>query len=157
VEGEKMSKSLGNFVTINQLLQDWPGEVIRFNMLRTHYRQPMDWTEAGMRESERTLSQWYELSGAAEAGLLCAATVDALSDDLNTPKAIASLHDLRAEAAQGAEGAKRSLKASAQLLGLLSKTRAEWESTRKASVGVDEARVVDLIAARAAARKAKNF
>ena len=57
VEGEKMSKSLGNFVTINQLLKDWPGEVLRFNMLRTHYRQPIDWTVAGMNESWKTLEK----------------------------------------------------------------------------------------------------
>src|ERR671937_2898134 len=62
VEGEKMSKSLGNFVTIHQLLQDWPGEVVRFNMLRTHYRQPLDWTKKGMEESQATLERWAELS-----------------------------------------------------------------------------------------------
>src|SRR6185503_3902461 len=59
VEGEKMSKSLGNFVTIHELLKDWPGEVVRFNMLRTHYRQPMDWTVRGLEESLRTLSNFF--------------------------------------------------------------------------------------------------
>src|SRR6202140_4640218 len=59
VEGEKMSKSLGNFVTINELLKDWPGEVLRFNMLRSHYRQPMDWTVAGMNESWKPLGKGY--------------------------------------------------------------------------------------------------
>ena len=59
--------------------RDWPGEVIRFNMLRTHYRQPIDWTESGLREAERRSSQWYELAGDAEPGLLCADAVDALS------------------------------------------------------------------------------
>ncbi len=63
VEGEKMSKSLGNFFTIRDLLKDWPGEVLRFNMLRTHYRQPMDWTVQGLKESATTLERWY---GAAE-------------------------------------------------------------------------------------------
>ena len=157
VEGEKMSKSLGNFVTIHQLLADWPGEVIRFNMLRTHYRQPMDWTESGLREAERTLDQWYELAGDAEPGLLCADVVDALSDDLNTPKAIAALHDLRGEAAQGPEGAKRSLRASAQMLGLLATEKSAWEEQRRASAAIDEARVMDFISARAAARKARDF
>jgi cysteinyl-tRNA synthetase len=56
VEGEKMSKSLGNFVTINDLLKDWPGEVVRFTMLQTHYRQPMNWTLSGLRESQKSLS-----------------------------------------------------------------------------------------------------
>jgi cysteinyl-tRNA synthetase len=157
VEGEKMSKSLGNFVTIRELLEGWPGEVIRLNMLRTHYRQPIDWTEAGLREAERTLDQWYELAGDAEPGVLCADAIDALADDLNTPKAIAALHDLRGEAAKGALGAKRGLKASAQMLGLLASPRPQWETRKRASAAVDETRVGDLIAARAAARKAKNF
>src|SRR3954468_856083 len=60
VEGEKMSKSLGNFVTIRELLADWPGEVLRLNMLRTHYRSPIDWTLASLEESKKTLNSWYE-------------------------------------------------------------------------------------------------
>src|SRR5215217_8675401 len=59
MEGEKMSKSLGNFTTIHDLLQDWPGEVLRFTMLRTHYRQPIDWTLRGLQESEKVLDRWY--------------------------------------------------------------------------------------------------
>jgi cysteinyl-tRNA synthetase len=152
-----MSKSLGNFVTIRELLASWPGEVLRLNMLRTHYRQPIDWTETSVREAERTLDQWYELAGDAKPGLLCADAVDALSDDLNTPKAIAALHDLRAEAAQGAAGAKRSLKASAQMLGLLASTGSQWEARKRASAAIDEIRVGGLIGERAAARKARNF
>src|SRR5579863_3725878 len=62
VEGEKMSKSLGNFLTIRDLLKDWPGEVLRFNMLRTHYRQPMDWTFQGMKESWTTLERFYGIA-----------------------------------------------------------------------------------------------
>ena len=61
VEGEKMSKSLGNFITIHDLLRDWPGEVMRFNMLRTHYRQPIDWTHKGLEESQTTLERWGEI------------------------------------------------------------------------------------------------
>ena len=59
VEGEKMSKSLGNFVTIRELLADWPGEVLRLNMLKTHYRSPIDWTLKGVEESTKTLDDWY--------------------------------------------------------------------------------------------------
>ncbi len=68
VEGEKMSKSLGNFFTIHELLADWPGEVLRFNMLRTHYRQPIDWTAAGLEESWKTLDDWYWVVGDAAGG-----------------------------------------------------------------------------------------
>ena len=63
VEGEKMAKSAGNFVTIHELLKDWPGEVARLNMLRTHYRQPMDWTVRGLEESSKILDGWYDIIG----------------------------------------------------------------------------------------------
>ncbi len=100
VEGEKMSKSLGNFITIRQLLNDWPGEVLRFNMLRTHYRQPIDWTMKGLEESSKVLDRWYAAIGDAKpAGAPDAAFVDALADDLNTPAAITRLHQLEGEGA----------------------------------------------------------
>jgi len=157
VEGEKMSKSLGNFVTIHELLRDWPGEAIRFNMLRTHYRQPIDWTLKGLEESIKVLDGWNEITAAAEPGYLCADALDALADDLNTPKAIAALHELRAEATKGAKPAAACLKASAQLLGLLQKPAAEWTALRRTSLSIDESKVVGLIDARNAARKARNF
>ncbi|HML08530.1 MAG TPA: cysteine--tRNA ligase [Xanthobacteraceae bacterium] len=157
VEGEKMSKSLGNFVTIHELLQDWPGEVVRLAMLQTHYRQPISWTVAGLREAQKVLDHWYALSGDAVPGLLCADALDGLTDDLNTPKALAALHELRGEAVKGAKPAAASLKATALLLGLLQKTRAEWAAFRPASIAVDEGQVVSLIEARNAARKLKNF
>jgi cysteinyl-tRNA synthetase len=157
VEGEKMAKSLGNFVTIRDLLKDWPGEVIRLTMLLTHYRQPLNWTANALRESRRTLDHWYELTADSEPGILCADVIGALADDLNTPKAIASLHELRTEAAKGNTGACGSLKASAQLIGLLQQTAVQWGSFRPASVAIDENKVTALIAARNAARHAKNF
>jgi cysteinyl-tRNA synthetase len=157
VEGEKMAKSLGNFVTIRDLLKDWPGEVIRLTMLLTHYRQPLNWTTNALRESQRTLDHWYELTADAAPGMLCADVIGALADDLNTPKAIAALHELRTEAAKGNTGARGSLKASAQLIGLLQQTAVQWASFRPASIAIDENKVTALIAARNAARQTKNF
>jgi cysteinyl-tRNA synthetase len=157
VEGEKMSKSLGNFVTIHDLLKDWPGDVIRLTMLQTHYRQPINWTAAGLREAQRTLDNWYAQTGDIAPGFLCADALDALADDLNTPKAIAALHELRSEAAKGAKPAAACLKASAQLIGLLQMAPAVWATFRPASVVVDENKVGNLIEARNAARKAKDF
>ena len=156
-EGEKMSKSLGNFVTIHELLKDWPGEVVRFTMLQTHYRQPINWTVAGLREAQKTLDHWYALTTDVSPGYLCADALDALLDDLNTPKAFAALHELRGEAVKGAKPAAACLKASAQLIGLMRHTASEWAAFRPASVAVDESKVASLIDARAAARKAKNF
>ena len=157
VEGDKMSKSLGNFVTIRDLRKDWPGEVLRLAMLQTHYRQPMNWTIAGLREAQKNLDHWYALTADAAPGYLCADALDALMDDLNTPKALAALHELRGEAAKGAKPAAACLKASAQLIGLLLETPAQWVAFRPASLAIDEPTIAKLIAARNAARKAKDF
>jgi cysteinyl-tRNA synthetase len=157
VEGEKMAKSLGNFVTIRDLLRDWPGEVVRLAMLQTHYRQPLNWTTNSLRVAQRVLDHWYELMGGVAPKKLCADVLDALTDDLNTPKAVASLHELRTEAAKGSVAAASSLKASAQLVGLLENTGAEWSRLRVAAVNIDQDKVTALIAARNAARQAKNF
>jgi len=157
VEGEKMSKSLGNFVTIHELLKDWPGEVVRFTMLQTHYRQPINWTVSGLRDAQKNLDNWVALTGNIAPGYLCADALDALLDDLNTPKAFAALHELRGEAVKGAKPAAACLKASAQLLGLLQVSASDWASFRPASITIDEDKVINLIEARNAARKAKDF
>ena len=157
VESEKMSKSLGNFVTIHELLRDWPGEVVRATMLQTQYRQPINWTVAGLRESQKNLDHWYELTADVQPGFLCGDVLDALYDDLKTPKAFAALHELRSEAAKGSKSAAGGLKASTQLIGLLQRPATEWRAFRPASVSIDESKIVNLIEARAAARAAKDF
>jgi cysteinyl-tRNA synthetase len=157
VEGEKMSKSLGNFVTIHELLRDWPGEVVRATMLQTQYRQPINWTVAGLRESQKNLDHWYELTADVQPRYLCADVLDALFDDLNTPKAFTALHELRGEAAKGSKPAAADLKASAQLIGLLQLPTVEWRAFRPASVSIDETKIISLIEARAAARASKDF
>ncbi|MEE1611147.1 cysteine--tRNA ligase [Microvirga sp. CF3016] len=151
VEGEKMSKSLGNFFTINELLQEWPGEVLRFNMLRTHYRQPIDWTEKGLEESEKTLDRWYELAGRGEAAFLSDHIVEALADDLNTPKMLAELHAL------DGQGAHAELGANLRSLGFLLEGAEAWKARKQASLGVDPEQIEALIAARKDARAAKNW
>jgi cysteinyl-tRNA synthetase len=91
-----MAKSAGNFVTIRELLQDWPGEVLRFNMLRTHYRQPIDWTISGLEQSASILGAWFPFTDiiSEEDRLAAQPVIDALSDDMNTPQAIAEMHAL---------------------------------------------------------------
>jgi cysteinyl-tRNA synthetase len=157
LEGDKMSKSEGNFFTIRELLNDWPGEVLRLATLQTHYRQPINWSVAGLREAQKNLDHWYALTADATPGLLCADVLDALADDLNTPKAFAALHELRSEAAKGAKPAAACLRASAQLVGLLQETSAEWSAFRPASFGIEDSKIAGLIEARAAARRAKDF
>jgi cysteinyl-tRNA synthetase len=163
VEGEKMAKSLGNFVTVHELLEDWqgyawPGEALRFNMLRTQYRQPLDWTLVGLDEAHKTLWEWYgDLEGKPSEGDVPGPVLDALLDDLNTPKAIAEMHKLHSAGHWGG------LRAALGFLGFSSE-RSEVERVRhvgaqdevRVSVA-DDAQVDALIGARNAARVAKNF
>jgi cysteinyl-tRNA synthetase len=142
VEGEKMSKSLGNFFTIRELLADWPGEVLRFNMLRSHYRQPIDFTIAGLKESWKTLERWYEVTEPVANLGPGANFLAALLDDLNTPAAIVSLHQADDKALAGG-------------LGFLGFSNVQMKIADKAKV--DEVAIADAIAARLAARKTKNF
>jgi cysteinyl-tRNA synthetase len=142
VEGEKMAKSAGNFFTIRDLLADWPGEVLRFNMLRTHYRQPIDFTFAGLRESWKTLERWYEVTEPLVDPAPNAEFFEALSDDLNMPAAIASLHKCDEMALAGG-------------LGFLGFSNVQLNIAAKTEV--DTVAIADAIAARNAARKAKDF
>ncbi|MHB8267765.1 cysteine--tRNA ligase [Bradyrhizobium sp.] len=163
VEGKKMSKSEGNFVTIRELLADWPGEVLRLNMLRTHYRSPIDWTVASLEESKKTLNSWYEIVGdnTNSAGEVDESVAALLSDDLNTAGAIARLHAIAASRV-GTVGrlqldVKEKLKASAMMLGLLGKTKKEYLESYPKAVAVNKELVNASIAARNAARARKDF
>jgi cysteinyl-tRNA synthetase len=156
IESEKMSKSLGNFSTIRDLLQDWPGEVLRLNMLKTHYRSPLDWTLKSAEESAKTLDDWYAVAADTEAGPPAATVIDALYDDLNTAQTMAALHALR-NAASGDAQSRREFAGSLRLLGFLSESAAQWEGRKRKASGVDADRVDALISDRTAARARKDF
>src|SRR3954465_15643996 len=157
VEGDKMSKSLGNFVTIRESLADWPGEVLRLNMLKTHYRSPIDWTSKGLEESAKTLDDWYWVASDATGERPADAVIEALSDDLNTSQTITTLHGLRNAAASGGERERGDFAAALRLLGFLSESAEAWKSRKQQASGVDAAQVDRLIADRAAARARKDF
>jgi len=164
--GEKMSKSLGNVVLIHDLLEAWPGEVLRFAMLSGHYRAPLDWNEDLLKQAKTTLDRvygalrrvWDEEGGhGGDKGVL-----RALSDDLNTPEALAELSRLASEANMAANhkdpaamaNARVNLLAAGELLGLLTKTPKEWEQ------GVDaggNARIDSLVQGRIDARAARDW
>jgi cysteinyl-tRNA synthetase len=142
VEGEKMSKSLGNFFTIHDLRKDWPGEVLRLNMLRSHYRQPMDWTFQGLKESWTTLERFYGIAEPVLATTLSTDFLAALCDDLNTPLAISELHKCNPAELGGGLG----------LLGF-----SVVQDRIAAKPPIDPQEIADAIVARASARKARNF
>ena len=174
VEGEKMSKSLGNFVTIRELLTEWnnhawSGEALRFNMLRTHYRQPVDWTVHNLTESYEVLCDWTDkLKNVKPSEGIANTVVERLCDDLNTPAVIAELHRLHRS------GNYADLRAALSFLGF-SGDRDRVQRRRIVHLGIaiehDEAlpitavktyspgheKVQTLVAERNAARKARNF
>ena len=156
LESEKMSKSLGNFFTIREMLADWPGEVLRLSMLKTHYHSPLDWTLKSAEESARMLDDWYAVAADVEPAQPPAAVVEALYDDLNTAQAMAALHSLR-NAASSSEQSRKELAGSLRLLGFLSESAAQWEGRKRKASGVDAKEVDALIAERTAARARKDF
>jgi cysteinyl-tRNA synthetase len=157
IEDTKMSKSLGNFVTIRELLADWPGEVLRLNMLKAHYRSPMDWTLKGLEESAKTLDDWYWVAADIKGGRPSDAVIAALSDDLNTPQMVASLHGLRNNAASGNDQDRSQFAASVRLLGFLSESAADWKARKQQASGIDAKQIDGLISDRTAARARKDF
>ncbi|NQW54588.1 MAG: cysteine--tRNA ligase [Rhodospirillales bacterium] len=152
ISGEKMSKSLGNFLTVHELLDQYPGEAIRLLLLSAHYRQPLDFTHEGLTQARATLDRWYGVLRSKELASIPVPrpVEDALCDDLNTPQAISAVHQLRDPA---------ELKAGAGALGLLQQDPEAWfRWTPVASAaGPSDAEIAAAIAARQAARKAKDF
>ncbi len=158
-EGEKMSKSLGNFYTVHDLLREFPGEAIRLTLLGTHYRQPLDFTKAGIAEAKRKLDGWYRVIGGVEAGAAAPEAVRAaLADDLNTPLAIAEMDRLAGLARAGDGQAGAALLAAGAMLGLLEETPEDWLKGRAGGDdGLDEGAIEEMIARRKQARADKDF
>lgn len=180
VEGDKMSKSLGNFFTVRDVLADWPGEAIRLLLLSAHYRAPLDFTVSGLKEAKAQLDRLYQaLRNAqniptAQPDLVLrnqgghsvdvdhpreSYITEALCDDLNTPLAISRLHEMATRLNSARDEQKFSLKRTmlqgAELLGLLRSTPDEW--FQGGISGISPIEIERQIAARADARKARNF
>lgn len=163
MDREKMSKSLGNVVTVGELLeQGHRGEVLRLALLTAHYRQPLDWNERRIEEAKKMLGRWYRALRDAPAltPAIDPQFVEALANDLNTPAAVGRMSELFAA------GDIAALAGSAQLLGLLGEDAAEWfkvdisavpSGTGKVSATLTDAGIDDRIAARLEAKKAKNW
>ncbi len=151
VEGEKMSKSLGNFTTIGELLADWPGDVIRLAMLSTHYRQPINWTVRNLQDAEKALAVWFDAAGGNAESRPAPGVLDALLDDLNTPRMIAEMHQLR-----GAAG-RKSLAGTLDFLGFRADAFIRWREATTPEPSIPVAEIEALLAQRLHARKTKNF
>ncbi len=170
VEGEKMSKSLGNFFTVRDLLDQAQGEAIRLTLLSTHYHQPLDWTAEGLKSAKAALDRMYlalrnaQDVQAQDPDQALTPILAALEDDLNTPLAIAHLHELtgalnKAEDEDVKAKAKGALLAAAGLLGLLLQDPEEWLKwqPQAGNSGLSDAEIDGLVQARIDARAARNF
>jgi cysteinyl-tRNA synthetase len=165
VDNEKMSKSLGNFFTIREVLEKYNAEVVRFFILRAHYRSPLNYSDAHLDDAKAALTRLYTALKQAPA------TADApdwsqpaaqrfraaMDDDFNTPEAFAVLFDLAGEANRGDAAAARALRSLGGVLGLLQRETAGFLQAGAAPSGMADAEIESLIAARQAARKAKDF
>jgi cysteinyl-tRNA synthetase len=151
VEGEKMSKSLGNFVIIREVLADWPGDVVRLAMLGSHYRQPINWTVKGLEEAEKALSSFFDAASAEAEPRPAPGVLDALLDDLNTPKVIAEMHSLKNAAG------RRALAGTLGFFGFRAGELRAWQADNAPQPSLAREEIETRIAARNAARTARNF
>lgn len=175
VEGEKMSKSLGNFFTVRDLLAQAPGEAIRLTLLSTHYHQPLNWTDDGLARARQALDRFYAALARAEAvpaaegpaaEALLATVLDSLCDDLNTPAAIAALHEIAGRLNRAADAgdagetgaAKAALLAGGSMLGILVSTPEAWRRWAPGiNPGLNDEEIEGLVVARTRARQQKNY
>ena len=148
MEGEKMSKSLGNIITVKELLEKYDGEVIRLALLSTHYRKPINFGESLLEQSRNILNKLYKnLNNQSYEDVVSKDVINPLLDDLNTPLAISSLLKIKCS---------KTLIKSANLLGLLNRTQEEWLSSNNKST-MSENDIELLIQERDRARKSKDF
>jgi cysteinyl-tRNA synthetase len=168
IDSAKMSKSLGNFFTVRELLDDAPAEAIRLALLSAHYRDPLDWTSERLRQARASLDRFYraltlsrdpvfERFGEADEALR--PVREALEDDLNTPLALTRLHELvgainRTSSDAVRSALQRAVEQGGRLMGLLGQDPLGW---LRGSVQADERRIEEQIALRATARRQRRF
>ena len=154
---EKMSKSMGNIVAINKLRENINGQVVRLALLSSHYKQPLDWNEKLIKESQNTLDKWYgqfEKTGSEE---LQDEVFSPLLEDLNTPEYISKLHMLYDESSKGNKSSKVKFLSACKLIGLLEEDKQTWENFKKSQAKIDENFINQKIMDRNNARKEGNY
>lgn len=169
IEKEKMSKSVGNVLLVHNLLDDAPGEAIRLALLNGHYRQPLDWTAEGLKQSKAMLDRLYgalrslqDVEVGAYEDVVPEGVMAALLDDLNTPKALSELFALakqanQAESLEEKGRLKQALLSAGQLMGLLGQDADAWFEEGAGSAHIDGAEIDALVDARLTARQNKDF
>jgi len=154
---EKMSKSIGNIVTISKLRENINGQVVRLALLSAHYKQPLDWNEKLIKDSQSTLDKWYNHFENNKSGEINDDLMRSLLEDLNTPEYISKLHTLYDEASKGNKSSKSKFLAGCKLIGLLEEDKESWDNFKKSKVKIDEKFINKKIKDRNDARKKGNY
>ena len=154
---EKMSKSVGNIVSINKLKENINGQVVRLAILSSHYKQPLDWNEKLIKESQNTLNKWYDQFEKTDSEEMEDDILQPLLEDLNTPEYITKLHSLYDESSKGNKSSKVKFLAACKQLGLLEEDNQSWKNFKKSKVKVDENFINQKIKDRNNARRKGNY
>ena len=155
INKEKMSKSLGNIITISDAVKKYSGQVVRLALLSAHYSQPLDWNDDLLNNQKSILNKWYNLYSDKQD--YNSIIDDNLLDDLNTPGFIAKIHELYNAALKGDEKKKIEFNQACRFLGLFSETKKDWESFKKSKIKVSESYILKKIEERTVAKNKGNF
>ncbi len=155
INKEKMSKSLGNIITISDAVKKYSGQVVRLALLSAHYSQPLDWNDQLLNNQKGVLDKWYNLY--SEETEKVEKVDEVLLDDLNTPGFIAKIHELYNEANKGNDEKKMRFNQACRLLGLFNVSKNEWESFKKRNISISEKYILEKIEERNKAKKKGNF
>ena len=155
INKEKMSKSLGNIITISEAVNKYSGQVVRLALLSAHYSQPLDWNDELLNNQQSTLNKWYNLYSEKKENTFNVDEI--LLDDLNTPGYIATIHQLYSDAIKGDEEKKTKFNQACKLIGLFNISKEEWESSKKSKISVSESYISKKIEERTKAKKSGNF
>jgi cysteinyl-tRNA synthetase len=158
MSNEKMAKSQGNILKIKDFRNTKSGQVLRLALMSAHYRQPLDWSDKLLEESENTISKWYNVYLNIETKLKISDEIlKPLFDDLNTPGYIASLHKLYDKASKGSDEDKKIFISACNFIGLLNENKEDWLKFKKSKLSISENEILIKINQRNEARVNKNY
>ena len=156
INKEKMSKSLGNVISISEAVHKYSGQVVRLALLSAHYSQPLDWNDKLLEDQKSTIEKWYQLYEDSNVEI-SSDVIDMLLDDLNTPGFIAKIHELYNAANKGDDKSKKLFNSACKLIGLFELDKNEWESLKKTNTDISENLILKKIAARTSAKQKGDF
>ena len=157
MKNDKMSKSVGNIVTINDVLKSHNGQTIRLALLSAHYKQPLDWSTELLEQSKKNLDKWYKFYSEKTSAKISDENLKILFDDLNTPALISKIHEIYNRISGGDNDLVPELNSLIRLLGLFNQSKAEWEKSKQEKIAISEKEINELIDERNKARKEKNY